>query len=86
MRIFFHKHFDKRFARLSAKIQTKALERIQLFQNEPFAQILNNHALTGNYTGMRSIDITGDYRAVYEPVSHNSAHFMDIGTHSQLYG
>ena len=85
MRVFPHKYFDKRFARLSAKIQTKAVERIQLFQSQPFAQILNNHGLAGKYAGLRSIDITGDLRAVYEPVSDNSAHFMDIGTHSQLY-
>jgi len=86
MKVFFHKYFDKRLAKLPVKIQRKAFQRIELFQNEPFAEILDNHALTGKYLGSRSIDITGDYRAVYDPISDDSAHFVDIGTHSQLYG
>ena len=86
MKVYFHKYFDKRLAKLPEKIQKKAFQRIGLFQKEPFAEILDNHALTGRYLGSRSIDITGDYRAVYDPVSDDSAHFVDIGTHSQLYG
>ncbi|TSC75530.1 MAG: translation repressor RelE [Parcubacteria group bacterium Gr01-1014_30] len=83
--MFFHKHFDKRFAKLPIKIQRKALEIIQLFRKEPYAQILDNHALGGKYLGLRSIDITGDFRAIYDPLADDSAHFVDVGKHSQLY-
>ena len=86
MKVFFNKYFDKRLAKLPLKIQNKTFERIVMFQSQPFSEILNNHALTGKYFGSRSIDVTGNYRAVYELISDDSAHFIDIGTHSQLYG
>jgi addiction module RelE/StbE family toxin len=85
MRVHFHHYFDKRFSKLPAKIQAKASEKIQIFSNDPFNNFLRNHALTGKYLGFRSINITGDYRAVYNPVSPKDALFIDIGTHSQLY-
>lgn len=85
MQAHYHRYFEKRLAKLPAKIQEKALKRIALFQIEPFSQILDNHTLSGKYSGFRSIDITGDYRAVYRPLSDNAAIFVDIGRHSQLY-
>ncbi len=85
MTIYFHRHFNKRFARLSGKIQKRALERVELFSLDPFNEILRNHALTANFLGLRSIDITGDVRAIYQLVSAKAVLFVDIGTHSQLY-
>ena len=81
----YHKYFEKRLLKLPAKIQVMVLKRIELFQNDPNARVLKNHPLTGKYAPYRSIDITGDYRAIYEPLSDNRALFVDIGTHSQLY-
>lgn len=86
MQVHFHHYFDKRFSKLPVKIQLKATKQIQTFQADPFNSILNNHALTGKHLGLRSINITGNYRAIYDPVSSNAALFVDIGTHSQLYG
>ena len=85
MQIHFHRWFDKRFAKLPKKIQDKAIERIQLFRADPFNSALANHALTGRYSGSRSINISGDYRAIYDPLPNDTALFIDIGTHSQLY-
>ena len=85
MNVLFHKKFDKRFAKMSASIQKKAVGRIQLFQTNPFDKTLNNHALTGRWTGYRSIDVTGDYRAIYLPVNDNLAKFYTVDTHSNLY-
>lgn len=86
MRVSFHKHFDKSFSKLPSKVQIKAIDRIEIFRTEPFAKILDNHPLSGKFADLRSIDITGDYRALYEPISTEVALFVDIGTHSQLYG
>lgn len=85
MHVFFHKHFDKRFSKLPYKVQLKAMERIQLFRTDPLARVLNNHALGGKYSSSRSIDVTGNYRALYESLGDDGALFVDIGTHSQLY-
>jgi addiction module RelE/StbE family toxin len=86
MKVFFHKYFEKRFAKLSPKVQKKTLEHIKLFESYQFAEVLDNHALSGKYIGSRSINITGNYRAIYDLISDDSALFVDIGTHSQLYG
>ncbi len=85
MNVFFHKKFNKRFAKLSVNLQEKATQRIQLFQVRPFDRRLNNHALTGKWTGYRSIDITGDYRAIYLAEGDSAAKFYTIDTHSNLY-
>ncbi|MBI2483565.1 type II toxin-antitoxin system mRNA interferase toxin, RelE/StbE family [Candidatus Uhrbacteria bacterium] len=84
MRILFHKKFKKQVAKYPfLKIQID--ERIILFMNDPFHPLLNNHPLTGKWIGYRSVNITGDYRAIYEFVKEDVAFFVDMDTHSNLY-
>ena len=85
MRVRFHKNFVKTYERLRhIKDQTDA--RVLLFTKEPFHPLLDNHPLHGEFKGYRSINITGDYRAVYEPLEGDVALFKMLGTHSELYG
>ncbi len=86
MQINYHKKFLKDFDRLNTKIQQKFFERLRIFSRNPFDAVLNNHAVDGVYPGWRSINITGDFRALYEIPSENAVKFMRIGTHSELYG
>jgi len=71
-------------------MQKKVKERISLCVQNPTNQLLNNHALTGKFQGYRSINITGDWRAIYSiRINLNSEqeyYFELVGTHSQLYG
>lgn len=85
MNIIFHKRFDKMASKLSPKVKAKMTERITTFSKDPLAYSLRNHALNTPYKGSYSIDITGDYRAIYYLVDENTALFTHIGTHSQLY-
>jgi mRNA-degrading endonuclease YafQ of YafQ-DinJ toxin-antitoxin module len=41
--------------------------------------------LHGEYSGYRSINITGDLRVIYEPLGKNTVQFVIIDTHSNLY-
>ena len=84
MRIDYHKHFRKRYKKLPQKIRDKFNERLALFKKDPFALELNNHELHGDYLGYRSINITGDWRALYEIVG-DCSYFTFIDTHSNLY-
>lgn len=59
-------------------------ERRDIFMKDPFHPILNNHKLHGAYAGHRSINITGDMRAIYYERG-KTAVFIRIGTHSELY-
>ena len=90
MNIKYSATFKKQYKKAPKKIQEKVKERISRFAQNPTNQMLNNHALTGKYQGYRSINITGDWRAIYSlRLDHKSKqeyYFELVGTHSQLYG
>lgn len=85
MRITFHKHFEKKFKRLDQKIKKAFYKKLQILAESPFSKELNNHALKGKYRDYRSINITGDVRAVFKFVSENVIEFDDIDNHNNLY-
>ncbi len=84
MTITFHKDFVKDFKRLSLKTKKKFQDKLTLFEKDEFELALNNHALKGVYRGYRSINVTGDIRAIYRKSSENTI-FVKIGSHSKLY-
>jgi len=84
MRVFLHKNFEKRFVKLPSKIKEQFKVRRNLFLADPFHPQLNNHSVEHAYPGCRSINITGDYRAIFSE-SDDSALFVNIGTHAELY-
>ncbi len=77
--------FIKSLSRVSPKIEAAFYERLALFTKESNHPILNNHALHGKFSDKRSINVTGDYRALFKN-SGDATIFTDIGTHPQLYG
>lgn len=84
MKIDFHKIFIKQFYKQPKKIQEKFYVKLEIFGKDQFDRILNNHTVHHPYTGCRSINITGDLRALYE-VDGDRVIFIRIGTHSELY-
>ena len=85
MRIRYKSPFLKRYAKLSASLRAKCDERIHLFATEPSHPLLYNHALQGDRLEQWSINVTGDWRALYEFVDADTVIFVDIDTHSNLY-
>ena len=81
--------FKKQYKKTPKKIREQIKERISIFVQNPTNQLLNNHALKGKFKGSRSINITGDWRAIYSiRIDHNlkkEFYFELVGTHSQLY-
>ncbi len=86
MKIILHKNFLKRYQKLQHGEQQKTDERILLFQQNSFHPLLDNHALHDPYRGCRSINITGDLRAIYKEIGADLIHFIELGTHHELYG
>lgn len=78
------RRFKKQYKKLPKNIQTKADIRILLFASDPFNEILQNHSLSGEYSYCRSINLTGDYRIIYEE-NDGFIDFLLIGTHGELY-
>ena len=81
----YHKRFKKQYRKLSPKIREKFMERLRIFQSNPVSPELNNHALHGEYLGYRSINVTGDLRAIYEVQEDGVIKFLFIDTHSNLF-
>ncbi len=86
MRVDYSKRFLKDIKKCSSKIRLAFAARLELFIEDKFHFLLNNHSLTGEYAGCRSINITGDIRAVFEEYDKGQTiYFITIGSHSQLY-
>jgi addiction module RelE/StbE family toxin len=78
----FHKQLKK--APLEIKIAFR--KRLELFLLDQSDSQLRNHILAGKYKGLRSINITGDWRALFREEKENGdVVFVLLGTHSQLY-
>lgn len=85
MKADFHKSFMKQYRQLPNNIQREFEARLKMFYKNPYATKLNNHPLKGKRAGYRSINISGDIRAIYKLVSDDKAYFVEIGSHSNLY-
>lgn len=90
MKIKFAKKFVKQYEKADQKVKDAAKKKLELFRNNPSHPQLKNHPLTGRLADYRSINITGDWRALYSEYKDNEGNivivFEVIGTHSQLYG
>lgn len=85
MKINFSKAFVKQHKKLSAKTQEKVDAHITLFLRDPEVRKLRNHALTGQWSGYRSISAGGDMRLHFRVIDDETVLFVAVGTHSQLY-
>jgi len=89
VKIDFAKTFIKQHKKASKKIQWAWEERLEFFIKDQFHSLLNNHQLTGKYKGYRSINVTGDWRAIFmekiDQEGNKTIIFKFIGTHNQLY-
>ena len=90
MYVRFAKSFIKDRKKAPAKIKEVFAKRLQIFQQNPNHPQLHNHSLIGEYLGFRSINITGDWRAIYSEEFNEEGKqiivFKLLRTHSQLYG
>lgn len=77
MQIFTHRNFDKKYKKFSEREKSKFKERRNLFLENQLHPLLNNHALAGRYKGCRSINVSGDLRAIYQVINDNTVLFID---------
>ncbi|MFZ2545310.1 MAG: type II toxin-antitoxin system mRNA interferase toxin, RelE/StbE family [Candidatus Saccharimonadales bacterium] len=74
------KSFDKQYAKLNVKMKDQFKSRLELFIGDPFDSRLRNHPIKGRYLGYRSIDVSGDVRALYTVKGETVIIFGFIGT------
>ena len=85
MEIGFHKKFKKKYKKLPKEIQEQFDLRLGVFLVDPSDPLLHVHSLKGKRSAYSSMNITGDYRALFIKTA-GKVTFMNIGTHSELYG
>ena len=85
MKIVFHRNFEDQYKKLELNEKNRAKERLALFLSDEFNPVLNNHPLRGKFKGYRSINITGNMRAIYKFHDSELRIFITLGTHSKLY-
>lgn len=86
MQIEYSKKFIKEFKKCPVNVKTNFKARLEIFINDQYHSILNNHPLIGELRNYRSININGDWRAIFEEMDDGKIiYFVAIGTHSQLY-
>ena len=86
MEIRFTKHFVKSYDKSPTKVRKAFDVRLWLLNQDKFHPLLNNHALTGKCKNYRSINITGDWRAIFREYKEGEiVYFEVLGTHSELY-
>ena len=86
MQIRFSPDFDKQYnQRLTHPQQIKVLDTLELVQDEPFHKDLRNHSLTDKRVGHNSITVEADLRLHFRMLDSNTAYFVAVGNHNQLY-
>lgn len=84
MIVSYSKNFIKSAKKLSPRTRKQVTERIERISINPFDPVLRNHMLKGKWKDYGSINITGDYRALYL-IRGKEIIFDHVGTHAQLY-
>lgn len=79
------KPFTKQLRRLPKKVQLVFRDRLVLFLEDETNAVLRVHKLTGEFTGLKSFNVTGDVRVIFDDRQDVIVVLIAIGTHSQLY-
>jgi addiction module RelE/StbE family toxin len=86
MRYHQSSRFKRCYKKLPNDLKKKTDDRLLLFSTDPFNPLLKDHQLNGEYADYRSINVTGDYRIMYERIDENLCLLVAVGTHPELYG
>ncbi len=68
------------------KLAERIQKQIALFEESPKHPSLRTHKLSGNMNNMWSISVTMSIRLVYILVDKDTALFVKMGTHEDVYG
>lgn len=88
MKVQYDPAFIKKLKKVNVRIRRAFEKQLAIFLKNPFEPQLNNHELNKPYQGLRSIDITADWRAFYDEIHQDDgeiAYFSTLGTHDELY-
>jgi addiction module RelE/StbE family toxin len=85
MKVKFQKSFTNQFKKLSKTQKKLVTDTIELFTEAPMHGSLRNHPLKDRWLNYRSITADDDLRLHYRVINEDTALFMAVGTHDELY-
>ena len=85
MEVLLHQRFQKKLKRLPAPVRTALKKRLELLLRDEHSPLLKLHPLRGNRKDQWSMNVTADWRLIYEKVNSETMLLLDIDTHSNLY-
>lgn len=77
--------FKRSFKKLPIEIQRKAIQRIKVFEENPFDSRLGTHKLHGKKSPEWAFSVDYFCRIIFVFVNGGSVVLSDIGTHDELY-
>ena len=87
MKIQYSRRFIKQLKKFPTDIREAFKERLKIFLDDKYHPILTNHPLRGDFVGCHSLNVTGNYRAIFKEFNNGEIIiFSEIGDHHQLYG
>jgi addiction module RelE/StbE family toxin len=78
--------FNMRLKAAPREIRSAFFDTLQLVIDDPANPFLRDHPLKEKFAGLRSIDVTADWRALYKTEQGDTITFVELGTHDELYG
>lgn len=87
MKFYYSKKFIKQFKKLPENLKDAFEVRLRIFATDKYSPILKNHQLKGDYDGLRSLNINGNFRLIIQDDEKTGVILLlEIGDHHQLYG
>lgn len=89
MRVKYSPLFLAKVKKVDVRIYKSLRKNLAIFIKDPSNPQLDNHELYEEWEGFRSIDVTANWRAIYEEIDEGEevvAYFEVLGTHEELYG
>jgi len=85
MRVKFQQSITKQFTKLSRTQKQLVTDSIELFTENPMHDSLRNHPLRDKWANYRAITADNDLRLHYRVIGKDTALFVAVGTHDELY-
>jgi addiction module RelE/StbE family toxin len=85
MKVKFQKSFTRQFAKLPIAKKQSVIDAIELFSENPMQDSLRNHPLRDKWVNYRSITADNDLRLHYRVINKETALFVAVGSHDELY-
>lgn len=81
MKVAYTPQFVRMFKKLESALQEEALEKIELFIQDPTHSQLKAHKLKGKLKNRYSFSVNYQIRIIYTPLAKSEVAFLAIGDH-----